>query len=207
MHALSATTSYALYDLCLYPEYLSPLRAELESGEFAKFMQTTQGLPLLDSFVKESTRYNPMESMSGRRQALKDFTYSDGTTVRKGAWTCVPAKAILHDEQFFPEPLRFHGFRFVPESAVVPDEVRKALQPEGPSRLTDISPHYHSWGIGGVVCPGRFYASVAIKLTLAHVLQNYDVELVDPTAERASVWRSYVLPAERTQIRFTPRSS
>lgn len=207
VHALSATTSYALYDLCLYKEYLSPLRDELNSEEFKSFMHTTQGLPLLDSFIKESTRFNPMESMSGRRQALKDFYYSDGTKVRKGAWTCVPAKAILHDDQYFPDALRFNGFRFVPETATVPDHVKKALQPEGPSKLTDISPHYHSWGIGGVVCPGRFYASVAIKLTLAHILENYDVELVNPQAERASVWRSYVLPAERTQVRFTPRSS
>ncbi|CAO2654954.1 Nn.00g116870.m01.CDS01 [Neocucurbitaria sp. VM-36] len=205
VHALSATTSYALYDLCLYKEYLSPLREELNSAEFDKFMHTTQGLPLLDSFIKESTRHNPMEAMSGRRQALKDFYYSDGTKVAKGAWTCVPAKAILHDDQYFPDALRFSGFRFVAKSANVPAGVRKALQPEGPSKLTDISPHYHSWGIGGVVCPGRFYASVAMKLVLEHIMQNYDVELVDSTAERASVWRSYVLPAERTQVRFTPR--
>ncbi|KAF1846526.1 cytochrome P450 [Cucurbitaria berberidis CBS 394.84] len=207
LHALSATTSYALYDLCLYKEYLSPLREELSSEEFTNFMNTTQGLPLLDSFIKESTRHNPMEAMSGRRQALKDFYYSDGTKVAKGAWTCVPAKAILQDEQYFPDALRFNGFRFVPHKANVPDGVRKALQPEGPSKLTDISPHYHSWGIGSVVCPGRFYASVAMKLVLEHIVQNYEVELVDPKAERASIWRSYVLPVERTKVRFTPRSA
>ena len=146
-----------------------------------------------------------MEAMSGRRQALKDFHYSDGTKVAKGAWTCVPARAILHDERYFPDALRFNGFRFVAETANVPAGVRKALQPEGPSKLTDISPHYHSWGIGGVVCPGRFYASVAIKLVLVHLLEHYEVELMDPSAERASVWRSYVLPAERTRVRLTPR--
>lgn len=205
MHALSATTSYALFDLCMYKEYLSPLREELASPEFTSFMQHTHGLPLLDSFIKESTRYNPMEAISGRRQALKDFSYSDGTKVAKGAWTCVPAKAILHDDAYFPDAARFNGFRFVPPSANIPPGIRAALQPEGPSKLTDVSPHYHSWGIGGVVCPGRFYASVAIKLTLAHVLLHYEVELVDERAERASIWRSYVLPAERTKVRFTPR--
>ncbi|OAL54549.1 cytochrome P450 [Pyrenochaeta sp. DS3sAY3a] len=192
VHALSATTSYALFDLCLYKEYLTPLREELASPEFDSFMQHTHGLPLLDSFIKESTRHNPMEAISGRRQALKDFVYSDGTRVAKGAWTCVPAKAILHDSTYFPDAARFHGFRFVPRSANIPSDIRAALQPEGPSKLTDVSPHYHSWGIGGV-------------LTLAHVLMHYDVELVDEKAERESVWRSYVLPAERTRVRFTPR--
>jgi cytochrome P450 len=193
--------------MCLYKEYLCPLRDELDSESYTNFMNTTHGLPLLDSFLKESTRYNPMEAMAGRRQALKDFYFSDGTKVKKGAWTAVPAKAILSDSQYFPKPECFSGFRFVSEKTPgVPAHIRANLQPEGPSKLTDISAHYHSWGIGGVVCPGRFYASVAMKLTLAHLLGNYDMDLVDPSQERASIWRSYVLPAEKTEVRFTLRS-
>jgi cytochrome P450 len=205
VHALSATTSYALFDLCLHKEYLEPLREELASPAFDDFMSTTHGLPLLDSFIKESTRFNPMEAISGRRQALRDFFYADGTKVEKGAWTCVPAKAVLHDDQYFPSAANFHGFRFVPSSAKVPEGIQKALQPEGPSRVTDISPHYHSWGIGGVVCPGRFYASVAMKLCLAHILENYEVDLVSPNDKRSSTWRSYVLPSESVQVKFLPK--
>ena len=168
-------------------------------------MHTTQGLPLLDSFIKESTRCNPIEALSGRRQALRDFHLSDGTKVNKGAWICIPAKAIAHDDQYFPDAQQFQGFRFVSPTARIPAGVRQALQPEGPSKLTDLSPHYHNWGIGGVVCAGRFYASVAMKLTLAHILQNYEVDLENPTARRTSIWRSYVIPMDRTQVRFTPR--
>ncbi len=168
-------------------------------------MRTTQGLPLLDSFIKESTRVNPIEALSGRREALKDFYFSDGTKVKKGSWTSIPAKAILHDDQYFPDALKFNGFRFVPKTAHVPTGVRKALQPEGPSKLTDLSPHYHNWGIGGVVCAGRFHASVAMKLTLAHILQNYDFDLVEPSANRIATWRSYVIPLDRTQVHFTSR--
>jgi cytochrome P450 len=54
------TTAYALYDLCLHPEYVEPLRAELKSLD--EYTRTMQGLPLLDSFIKESTRLNPMEA-------------------------------------------------------------------------------------------------------------------------------------------------
>ena len=150
VHALSSTVTYALYDLCSYKEYLAPLRAEIASPEFEKLMQTTQGMPLLDSFMKESTRLNPMEAMSGRRQALKDFSYSDGTKVRKGDWTCVPAKAILHDDAFFPDAQNFNGFRFV-HPDLRPGTIKSATQPEGPSKFVTISPNYHNWGIGHIV--------------------------------------------------------
>lgn len=54
--------TYALYDLCQHKEYLEPLRAEMQSVEFEKLSRTSQGMPLLDSFIKESTRLSPMEA-------------------------------------------------------------------------------------------------------------------------------------------------
>jgi hypothetical protein len=57
---------------------------------------------------------------------------------------------MLSDANFFPDPSNFNGFRFVsPEK--MPDQLQTASQPEGPSKLTDISPHYHNWGIGQIV--------------------------------------------------------
>lgn len=47
--------------MCLHPEYYGPLRQELDS-QYADFERTGQGLPLLDSFIKESTRLTPVES-------------------------------------------------------------------------------------------------------------------------------------------------
>ena len=56
------TTTYALFDLCRHPEYVEPLRKELKGPEYHKFVATTDGLPLLDSFVKESARMHPIDS-------------------------------------------------------------------------------------------------------------------------------------------------
>ncbi|KAF2704335.1 cytochrome P450 [Pleomassaria siparia CBS 279.74] len=205
VHALSSTTAFAIFDLCQHQEYIQPLRAEIEGPEFEALLQTTRGMPLLDSFIKESIRMNPMEAMAGRRQALKPFSFSDGTKLAKGDWTCVPVKAMLHDAQYFPDPLGFNGFRFVsPEQH--PETLRTITQPEGPSRAVDISPNFHYWGIGGIVCPGRFYVAVAMKLVLAHILQNYDIDLVDKDAQQSDIWRTYILPKEKIQVRFTPRA-
>ncbi|KAI0865027.1 cytochrome P450 [Xylaria cubensis] len=204
VHALSATVTYVMFDLCAHPEYVEPLRKEVESPEFDEFMKTTKGLPLLDSFIKESSRLSPIEAMSGRRQALKDFVFSDGTQVKKGDWTCVPAKAVLNDESFFPSASSFEGFRFAPRENI-PKSLKTISQPEGPSRYSDLSENYHAWGIGGIVCPGRFYASVATKLIMAHVLKNFDCGVLDRDMERSSIWRSYVLPREDVVINFSPR--
>lgn len=58
----SQTITFAIHDLCLHPEYVGPLRRELESPQYAEFERTAQGLPLLDSFIKESARLTPLES-------------------------------------------------------------------------------------------------------------------------------------------------
>lgn len=88
--------------------------------------------------------------VSGRRQALKDFTFSDGTQIKKGDWACVPAKAILSDETYFPRADNFEGFRFAPRDSI-PGNMDAVTQPEGPSRYSDLSSNYHAWGIGGIV--------------------------------------------------------
>ncbi|KAI0890679.1 cytochrome P450 [Annulohypoxylon maeteangense] len=205
VHALSATVTYVLFDLCAHPEYVGILRKEVESSAFDEFMKTTKGLPLLDSFIKESSRLNPIEAMSGRRQALRDFEFSDGTQVKKGDWTCVPTRAMLHDETYYPHATAFEGFRFAPPDKVPKDERSYIFQPEGPSRYSDLSDNYHAWGIGGIVCPGRFYSSVATKLILAHILKGFECSFMDQHTEMTSIWRSYSLPREDVLVQFSPR--
>ncbi|KAK6223444.1 hypothetical protein LQW54_000562 [Pestalotiopsis sp. IQ-011] len=74
--------------------YKDPLRQELVAN-YEEFEQTALGLPLLDSFIKESARLTPVESMSTRRSALRPFTLSDGTAVSAGEWICTPVRAIM----------------------------------------------------------------------------------------------------------------
>jgi cytochrome P450 len=59
---LSQATTYALLDLYSHPEYIEPLREEVEGPSFAEFARDSQGLPLLDSFLKESARLSAFES-------------------------------------------------------------------------------------------------------------------------------------------------
>lgn len=61
VHAVSTTVTFAIHDLCLHPEYVAPLRAECQA-QYADFERKGMGLPLLDSFIKESARLTPVES-------------------------------------------------------------------------------------------------------------------------------------------------
>jgi cytochrome P450 len=90
------------------------------------------------------------KTVSGSRQALKNFIFSDGTQVMKGDRACVPARAMLRDETYFPTASNFDEFRFAPRDKV-PSSLDMVSQPEGPSRYTDVSAHYHAWGIEGII--------------------------------------------------------
>jgi cytochrome P450 len=47
------------------------------------------------------------------RQALQDFRFSDGYTVRKGSWVCVPYQAMTTDEKYYSDAKSFDGRRFL----------------------------------------------------------------------------------------------
>lgn len=62
VHTTSMAATQTLFDLCVHPEYMEPLREEIsqavqEDGAFTK--QTLTKLRKLDSFMRESQRLNP----------------------------------------------------------------------------------------------------------------------------------------------------
>lgn len=46
------------------------------------------------------------------RKVLKDFTFSNGTTALRGSRVCVASNAIHNDNEYYPNPDVFDGFRF-----------------------------------------------------------------------------------------------
>ncbi|KAI1273034.1 cytochrome P450 [Xylaria sp. FL0933] len=206
VHALSTTITFAIQDLCLHPEYIDPLRSE-NKRLYAEFERTGQGLPLLDSFIKESARLTPVESMSVRRAATRPFKFSDGTRLAVGDWACTPVRAIMQSETYYPQPLEFNGFRFArPEDVCSSQGHEFSFNQPKPSKLVDVSNAWHVWGIGRMACPGRYYATAAMKVIISQVIANYDVRLVDADASRWFTWRSTMLPRKNTMVIFTPRT-
>jgi cytochrome P450 len=63
IHTSAAAPTQLLYDLCDMPEYIEPLRSEIDQnldGNGLLGRQGFQGLTKLDSVMKESQRFNPL---------------------------------------------------------------------------------------------------------------------------------------------------
>lgn len=108
---------------------------------------TPDGLPLLDSFLKESARFTSVDAVTCRRKALTSFKFSDGLSIAQGDWVCIPQQAMMHDPLHFRDPLKFDGFRFVQERGgedIVAHSSKASL-------FTDTSLDWLVWGLGKTV--------------------------------------------------------
>ncbi|KID98756.1 Cytochrome P450, partial [Metarhizium majus ARSEF 297] len=165
VHQLSITGVHTLQNLCQYKEYVEVLRDELlpildstikdahkshisTSEESAKRLDNA---PLLDAFLKESSRLLPSDSISVRRKVLRDFAFRDGTRLLPGDVACVPSQAIMLQECIYPKAEKFLPRRFIEcenndalELTGTLDEQRKCSK----SRFCDANLQYPIWGLG-----------------------------------------------------------
>ncbi|KAL8885607.1 MAG: hypothetical protein Q9192_006618, partial [Flavoplaca navasiana] len=138
VHQPAIQLVYAIDALCKHSEYMEPLREEIQKhlrkGESALPFDE---MPLLDSFLKESARLYPSDSISVRRKALSTFTFSDGSEVKKGEVACVPLRAMMRDDENYDEATVFNGFRFVNSDGS-----------KNTSKFADGDRKYPLWGLG-----------------------------------------------------------
>ncbi|KAL9577511.1 MAG: hypothetical protein Q9212_006316 [Teloschistes hypoglaucus] len=184
----------AIHSLCLHPEYLEPLREEAQSAASGNFAQGGDEMPLLDSFLRESARLNPIDGVSMRRKALQPYTFADGTSLPQGSIVSIPQRAIMRDAMYYDNPETFDGFRFASDSATA-------------KKYTDIDVSYPTWGLGRRACPGRYYASSLLKMVLGKLILGYDFEFADAKAPRVFQWRSAVVPRSSTKVLFRRRQA
>ncbi|KAI7774920.1 hypothetical protein LA080_007658 [Diaporthe eres] len=115
IHTSAAAPAQLLYDLCEHPEFIEPLREEVNNvighdGLIDKsgFMKMAK----LDSFMKESQRFNPLLLITFERVIHKPLTLSSGFTIPAHTTIGIPTQAITMDESLYPDPGVFDPFRF-----------------------------------------------------------------------------------------------
>ncbi|KAM7203158.1 putative cytochrome P450 [Naviculisporaceae sp. PSN 640] len=169
----SSVPTHLVYDLCARPEYIAPLREEIEKmlvEEDGQFTKTgINKLVRLDSFMKESQRFNPLSFLTFGRLLHKDLTLHDGVTIPANTMLGIPAYAISQDPNLYPSPSTFDGFRFVAP---------------GSAQFVTTNAANLSWGYGKHACSGRFFAANEIKMIVAHFLVNYDFKFADESMAR-----------------------
>ncbi|KAI9569395.1 cytochrome P450 [Boletus coccyginus] len=163
----------ALFYLAANPQYIQPLREEVE-GIVEKHGWTKIALGKMrkvDSFLKECQRIEGMNIVTLTRKASKDFTFSDGRFIPKGTSVAAAARSLHHDKNIYDNPELFEPFRF----AHVSEDDGKGVK----YQFASTSIEYLSFGHGRHACPGRAFAANTLKSMLAHVVVTYDVKLED----------------------------
>lgn len=137
VHQPALSLVYAMDDLCNHPKYVSILRTELATHGDDGSGGDIESLPILDSFLKESARLHPSDSISVRRKVVRPWKFSDGTKLYEGDVACVPLQAIMRDPAIYPDGLTFDASRFLNERGT-----------GNIGRFTDTNPTFPLWGLG-----------------------------------------------------------
>lgn len=195
IHTSSFAISHALFDLAAAPPgTIDILRREItdvlaqHDGVWSKI--SLAQLRKLDSVMRESQRKNSFVAVSVNRKVVprEGVTFPCGVHVAKGVTVASAGYSIHQDPEIYENPKTFDPFRFEQQSGE--SEERKAF--------TSTSKTFIAWGLGRNACPGRFFASNEIKLMLAHILINYDIEPIEQRPHNTWIGGNRIPPTEAT---------
>jgi len=196
--SLSFTNMF--YQLLSNPEYIEPLRHEVETV-VAEEGWTKAGMDKMlkmDSFLRESQRINGAGILGLARLALRPFTFSNGVTVPAGTLIATPSTAIHTDGEIYPNPKKFDPFR----SAKLREQDGVPVVGQ---QSTSTSAEYLVFGYGRHACPGRFFAANEAKALLAHILVTYDIKPEEGKRAPGSVIHHSVRVPEKANVMFRKR--
>ena len=201
IHTSSFSITNAILDLAASKqEYIDELRAEIEGvlaehgGEWNK--RALAKMQKLDSVFRESARLNSFVTVGiGRAVVAKDgITTPSGVKIPYGATVVVPSYPVFHDNDVYPDAEAFKPFRFAEQrSDESVDYVKRAAK-----AFATTSTDYLAFGHGRGACPGRFFAANELKLILAHLVLNYDIEIQGSRPRNAWYGLNRVPPLQAT---------
>ncbi|KZT20329.1 cytochrome P450 [Neolentinus lepideus HHB14362 ss-1] len=199
IHTSSTSFTQALYNLASRPEYIAPLREEINAvvAEHGWTKTAMQKMRKLDSFMKESQRFEGLGATSMSRLALKDFVFSDGTFVPEGTILAVASGPLHHDGAVYPHGSNFDGFRF----ANIREEEGEGTR----HQMVATTAVYVSFGHGRHACPGRFFAANELKTMMAHIVSSYDVKFADGMLPVNTYFATACVPDRKAKVLFRKR--
>ena len=143
--------------------------------------ESVLGLEYLDSVVSETLRLYPPGQRLGficvndYRLKSRDITLTKGLNIE------VSIVGLHRSEEYFPSAHKFHPDRFMPEN-----------------RHNIIPNTYLPFGAGRRLCIGIRFALMEIKLTLAHLVLNYQLSRSSKTDVPPSAEPQYIVYCPRS---------
>lgn len=189
------TTAYTLawcgHHLLESPTDLERLRLELGSvlGDDAvpRTIDDVNRLTFTGAVANETMRLRPVAPLLFL-EPLRD-TVVGGVAVPRGTLVVLAVRAPAVMPQNFGDPTVFRPARWVDESAT--------------GGAHDVSAH-QPFGSGPRICPGRTLALLEMRLALATMFQNFDIERVGSAQDVKEVF-SFTMTPEALRVRVAPR--
>ncbi|ETN42422.1 uncharacterized protein HMPREF1541_01577 [Cyphellophora europaea CBS 101466] len=220
IHTSTFSVTHAIFDLVSSDSsYQLQIREEVHealaanSGKWDKGV--LQRLVKLDSSMRESSRLGSFLSFGLSRKVIAPdgLKAPNGTHCPRGSTIAVPTNGIHNDAGIYDDAAEYKPFRFADlrESAPTPDD-QEAESPlekntthlvkNANLSFVSLSPQYHPFGYGRHACPGRFFASNELKLLLAYMFDNYEIESDSARPSRKWVGSTLLPPmVEKVKVR------
>lgn len=176
----------ALYDVTANPEYFGELQAEIQNlhaspngwgaTSYAK-------LDKLDSVLRESQRMSPPTILGMKRLFKESFMFSNGMHIPKGTYVCLSTFAIENDPGNTTKPEVFDGLRSYRLRQQKQSNERQQNHNNEDYLFSSMERTVLNFGYGKTACPGRYFASLVIKILFVKLLTEYDFKFL-PGTER-----------------------
>ncbi|TIC93455.1 Cytochrome P450 monooxygenase trt6 [Colletotrichum higginsianum] len=196
----------AVFDIASTPDYATALHEELTSVTSALptgrwDMGMLRRMSKMDSLLRESARnYAPFLVAMGRI-TTSPLALDDGSVVPKDTtvyfdmYHAHGSSEVQHNT----DTAAYDGFRFskLRENESSPNKYLAATT--GPDNLP--------FGHGAHSCPGRFFAVAEMKIVLAHLLLNYDIEIKSGERPKTSYWGMAVVMDRNAKVLIRKKQS
>jgi cytochrome P450 len=220
IHTSTFTITNIIFDLVSSDpslDYVGQLREEAatvlaeEGGIWTK--RGLSKMHKIDSAIRESLRIRSFLSAGLVRKVVapNGVTTPDGIHCPKGSNVGIVAMGVHNDNAIYPEAAQFQPFRYVDAREAIAanvetgkfgtEEIIKKANYATVSTSTD----FLAFGHGRQACPGRFFAVNELKLLLAYMVLNYDIEPLEKRPD--GKWIGQVsLPDMKAKIKIRRRN-
>ena len=194
IHTTSISATNVLFDLLSADPskgFLEGIREEVErvfkeeNGHWTK--AGLQKLHRTDSAIRESMRVSNFMCRGVVRVVLAEegvTNQAEGWHAPKGTFIGTDIHNTMHDPELHPNPDSYDAFRFSrpkEQDGRANGHVRASAEKADGSQLNNLdmintSDTFLTFSHGRHACPGRFFVAMELKIILADMVLNYDVE-------------------------------
>jgi len=157
------TLAWMIYLLSRHPAHLARARDEVRAKLGTARLPTREqldDLPWIEACMNETMRVKPVAPMI-IQQAVRD-TVLGGVRVPKDYLVVLLMRGPTMEDKHFRNPSAFDPARWL-DAALTPSSSKRVAMP---------------FGAGPRLCPGRYLAMLEMKMVMAMLLRNFDIQSV-----------------------------